>query len=162
MLSLHGLIRGEDLELGRDADTGGQTLYVVELLRALGERPEVERVDLLTRHVEDPRVDDGYARTVEPLSEKARIVRIPCGPEGYLPKEELWDHLDDFIDNTHDYIRAQARPPDALHSHYADAGYVGARLSNQLGIPLLHTGHSLGRVPKTGQAVGFDQIRQNA
>ncbi len=51
MLSVHGLIRGEGLELGRDADTGGQTLYVVELARALGRRPEVDRVDLLTQQV---------------------------------------------------------------------------------------------------------------
>jgi len=25
LISVHGLIRGHDLELGRDADTGGQT-----------------------------------------------------------------------------------------------------------------------------------------
>ena len=31
LVSVHGLIRSRDLELGRDADTGGQTLYVVEL-----------------------------------------------------------------------------------------------------------------------------------
>ena len=36
LISVHGLIRGHDLELGRDADTGGQTKYVVELARALG------------------------------------------------------------------------------------------------------------------------------
>ena len=30
LISLHGLIRGSDLELGRDEDTGGQTRYVVE------------------------------------------------------------------------------------------------------------------------------------
>ena len=36
LISIHGLIRGQDLELGRDADTGGQTRYVVELARALG------------------------------------------------------------------------------------------------------------------------------
>jgi sucrose-phosphate synthase len=41
LISIHGLIRGHDLELGRDADTGGQTLYVVELARALGERDHV-------------------------------------------------------------------------------------------------------------------------
>lgn len=35
MLSLHGSIRGNDLELGGDADTGGQTFYVVELARSL-------------------------------------------------------------------------------------------------------------------------------
>ncbi|MBT8050481.1 MAG: HAD-IIB family hydrolase, partial [Gammaproteobacteria bacterium] len=32
-----------------------------------------------------------------------------------------------------------------VHSHYADAGYVGVRLSNLFGVPLIHTGHSLGR-----------------
>jgi len=29
LISVHGLIRGQNLELGRDADTGGQTKYVV-------------------------------------------------------------------------------------------------------------------------------------
>ena len=28
-LHLHGLFRSHELELGRDADTGGQTLYVL-------------------------------------------------------------------------------------------------------------------------------------
>jgi len=39
LFSIHGLIRGKNLELGRDADTGGQTKYVVELAKALGEQP---------------------------------------------------------------------------------------------------------------------------
>jgi sucrose-phosphate synthase len=38
--------------------------------------------------------------------------------------------------------------PDIVHSHYADAGYLGARVANTLGVPLLHTGHSLGRVKR--------------
>ncbi len=148
LISIHGLIRSDNLELGRDADTGGQTTYVVELARALGERPEVERVDLLTRLIADPRIDPGYSAVIEPLSKKARIVRIACGGDEYLPKEELWDHLDDFADRTIDHIRAQGRLPDIIHSHYADAGHVGARLSHQIGIPLVHTGHSLGRVKR--------------
>ena len=76
LISVHGLIRGQDLELGRDADTGGQTKYVVELLRELGERPEVEQAVLLTRRVVDPGVSDDYQQPVEVLSDKARIVRI--------------------------------------------------------------------------------------
>jgi len=148
LISIHGLIRSKELELGRDADTGGQTKYVVELLRALGDHPDVARVDLLTRYISDDVVDPDYALTVEPVTENTRIVRIPCGGDEYLPKEKLWDCLDDFIDNTLDYIRAQADLPDVIHSHYADAGYVGARLSHQLGIPLVHTGHSLGRVKR--------------
>jgi len=148
LISIHGLIRGHDLELGRDADTGGQTKYVVELAHALDACPEAGRIDLLTRRVTDPRVDDDYAREEEKLSERASIVRLDCGGEGYLPKEELWDHLDEFVDRTLDHIRARDRLPDVIHSHYADAGYVGARLSNQLGVPLVHTGHSLGRVKR--------------
>ena len=145
LVSVHGLIRGQDLELGRDADTGGQTKYVVELLRELGERPEVEQVDLLTRRVIDDAVSEDYREPIESISNKARIVRIDCGEEGYLPKEELWDSLDNFADNMLEYITAQNRPPDIIHSHYADAGYVCNRISHQLNIPLIHTGHSLGR-----------------
>jgi len=80
LFSIHGLIRGRDLELGRDADTGGQTLYVVELARALAHRSDVERVDLITRQVEDSAVADNYSQPEEALGEGARIVRIEAGP----------------------------------------------------------------------------------
>jgi len=148
LFSIHGLIRGRDLELGRDADTGGQILYVVELARALAHRSDVERVDLITRHVEDSAVADNYSQPEEALGEGARIVRIEAGPSGYLPKEQLWDHLDGMVDNIAHYLHQQSRQPDLLHSHYADAGYVGAALAHQFGIPLVHTGHSLGRVKR--------------
>ena len=148
LLSIHGLIRGHDLELGRDADTGGQTLYVVELARALGRDRRVARVELLTRQVVDPLVSSDYGRAFEPLGEKVRIVRLPCGPEGYLPKEQLWDCLDNFVDNALDYLRSASALPHLIHSHYADAGYVGTALARQLEVPLVHTGHSLGRVKR--------------
>lgn len=145
LISIHGLIRGNNLELGRDADTGGQTKYVVELARALGDVDLVNQVDLLTRRVTDTAVDEDYAKAEETLSENARIIRLDAGPEGYIRKEELWDYLDNFADNALDWFHSQERMPDLLHTHYADAGYVGVRLSNLTGIPLVHTGHSLGR-----------------
>jgi sucrose-phosphate synthase len=145
LISIHGLIRGHDLELGRDADTGGQTKYVVELANALGERDDVAKVVLLTRRVVDDLVSPDYAVVVEPLSAKASIVRLECGAPGYMRKELLWDSLDSFSDNVLAYFKLPGNMPDVIHSHYADAGYVGARLSHQLGIPLVHTGHSLGR-----------------
>ncbi len=145
LISVHGLIRGHAPELGRDADTGGQTKYVVELARALGERVDVEQVILLTRRVIDRQVSPDYAEPFEPLSEKSAIVRLECGEQKYLRKEILWDSLETFSDNALAYLKSQLRIPDVIHSHYADAGYVGTRLSHQLGIPLVHTGHSLGR-----------------
>jgi len=149
LISVHGLIRGSNLELGRDADTGGQTLYVAELAHALAKLPDVAQVDLFTQRVEDPRVSADYAVPLEPLADKLRIVRIDAGPEEYLPKEQLWDYLDSFVDNLASFFREEDSFPDILHSHYADAGYVGSRLASLLGVPLIHTGHSLGRVKRS-------------
>jgi sucrose-phosphate synthase len=148
LISVHGLIRGRSLELGRDADTGGQTLYVADLARALAATPGVARVDLMTRRVVDPQVGPDYAEPIEMLAPNARIVRIEAGPENYIRKEDLWGHLDSFADNALAFLRAEGQVPDVVHSHYADAGYVATRLANQLGVPMVHTGHSLGRVKR--------------
>ncbi len=145
LISIHGLIRAHDLELGRDADTGGQTKYVVDLARALASCEGVAQVDLVTRRLVDHAVDAEYAEGIERLSDKARLIRIDAGPEGYLAKEMLWDVLDNFSDSLLNWLNDQPRMPDVIHSHYADAGYVGVKLSNLLEIPLVHTGHSLGR-----------------
>ena len=149
LLSIHGLIRWNNLELGRDADTGGQTLYVVELAQALARQPGIGRVDLITQRVVDKNVSPDYAKPIEKSTDKLRIVRIDAGPEKYLGKEELWDHLDFFSDNLDAFFRANNSFPDIIHSHYADAGYVGSHLASRLGIPLIHTGHSLGRVKRS-------------
>ncbi len=144
LVSVHGLIRGHNLELGRDADTGGQIQYVVELARALAEHPGVERVDLLTRQVIDPKVSSDYAEPEEQIGEGAFIVRLPAGPRRYFRKEVLWPYLDAFTDEALQHLRRVGQVPDIVHSHYADAGYVGAKLAQLLGVPLIHTGHSLG------------------
>ncbi len=146
LVSVHGLIRGQNLELGRDADTGGQTKYVVELACTLAKHPQVDRVDLVTRLVQDPKVSTDYAQPVEVLSDKAQIIRLACGPRRYLRKEVLWQHLDTFADELLRHIRKVGRIPNVIHTHYADAGYVGSRVAGWLGTPLVHTGHSLGRV----------------
>ncbi|EAQ76563.1 sucrose phosphate synthase [Synechococcus sp. WH 5701] len=160
---MHGLIRGQDLELGRDADTGGQTKYVVELAKALARQKGVERVDLVTRLVDDDHVSPDYAVPIEKLAENLQIVRVKAGPNEYLPKEQLWPHMDSFADHLSTWLAEQPRMPDVVHTHYADAGYVGVRLSNLTGLPLIHTGHSLGRDKYRrllAVGMGIDQIEQ--
>lgn len=147
-LSVHGLVRGSDIELGRDADTGGQVSYVVDQARALAEHPDVAGVTLVTRMVDDRNVDADYAVSQESLSDNARIVRLPFGPRRYLHKERLWPYLDELLDQLTRWVRAQEHPPDIVHGHYADAGYVGAQLAKLLGVPFVFTGHSLGRVKR--------------
>ncbi|QQL45985.1 HAD family hydrolase [Sulfuriroseicoccus oceanibius] len=147
-ISIHGLIRGGNLELGRDADTGGQCKYVLELVEALAEHERVGKVDLLTRQVIDPKVSVDYANPVEILSDGVSIKRIAAGPRRYLRKESLWRYLDAFIDQSLVAFRKAERLPDLIHAHYADAGYVGSRLASLLGCPFVFTGHSLGRTKR--------------
>jgi len=145
LLSVHGLVRGQAPELGRDPDTGGQVLYVLELARALAQHPAVAQVDLLTRQVKGPGIGPEYGAPEESLGAHARIIRLPFGPPRYVRKELLWDHLDYLVDSYLGLARTLPRLPDLIHSHYADAGYVALRLSSLLGIPFIHSGHSLGR-----------------
>ena len=147
-LHLHGLIRSHDLELGRDSDTGGQTLYVLELVKELAASKEVQQVDLVTRLVQDRKISAEYAQPREQISKGAQILRIPFGPKRYLRKELLWPYLDQLVDELVTRLRQQKDLPDWIHAHYADAGYVGALVSTRLGIPFVFTGHSLGREKK--------------
>jgi len=144
LFSIHGLIRGFDPELGRDADTGGQVVYVLELAKALSEHPKVEKVELVTRLIRDKKVSEDYSVPVEKINDKFGIVRIKCGGRKYIRKELLWDHLEEFVDKSIKYIKSVGRLPDIIHSHYADAGYVCTELTQFFGIPFIHTGHSLG------------------
>ncbi|KAF8650568.1 hypothetical protein HU200_063944 [Digitaria exilis] len=172
LISIHGLIRGENMELGRDSDTGGQVKYVVELARALGSTPGVYRVDLLTRQISAPDVDWSYGEPTEMLSpissehsghemgesSGAYIVRIPFGPrDKYIPKEHLWPHIQEFVDGALVHIMQMSKVlgeqvssgqpvwPVVIHGHYADAGDSAALLSGALNVPMVFTGHSLGR-----------------
>lgn len=153
LFSVHGLVRGEAPELGRDADTGGQVKYVLELARALSARPEVAQVDLVTRLIHDKAVASSYSRVIEPLSSKARIVRIQCGGRKYIRKELLWPHLDEMVDKTVKFLKNAARIPDIIHGHYADGGYVAGELAAMFGVPFVFTGHSMG-AHKKGKLLG--------
>ena len=147
LISLHGLIRAKDPELGRDADTGGQVKYVLELAAELSRHPNVSEVNLLTRQIFDDRVGPDYAQLEEQITEGAKIVRIPFGPKRYLRKEALWPYIEVFIDQTLSYFKRHGLP-DIIHGHYADAGLAGAQLARLLHIPYVFTGHSLGRVKR--------------
>ncbi|KAL0551514.1 hypothetical protein IC582_010603 [Cucumis melo] len=171
LISLHGLVRGDNMELGRDSDTGGQVKYVVELSRALAQMPGVYRVDLFTRQILSTEVDWSYGEPTEMLttgiddgdgdvgeSSGAYIIRIPFGPrDKYLRKELLWPHIQEFVDGALAHVLNMSKAlgeqigggqpvwPYVIHGHYADAGDSAALLSGALNVPMVLTGHSLGR-----------------
>ncbi|MCW8822485.1 MAG: glycosyl transferase family 1, partial [Ignavibacteriaceae bacterium] len=135
LYSIHGLLRGHNLELGHDADTGGQTKYVLELAQTLSKDSRVEKVELVTRQIKDKNISGDYSVHQEKVNDKFNIVRLRCGGGKYVRKELLWNHLEEFVDKSIKYIKSVGRLPDIIHSHYADAGYVCTELTQFFGIP---------------------------
>lgn len=145
LYNVHGLIKSNGLEIGKDADNGGQLIYVLELARHLSQHPDVAFVHIFTRWINDPDEFSEYSLEVEKINEKCDIRRIKCAGDLYMRKERLWDHLDEFVTNTIAHIEQYEIKPDWIHSHYGDAGYVAKEISLKYLVPFAHTGHSLGR-----------------
>ena len=133
MLSLHGYVAAEP-GLGLP-DTGGQVVFVLELakqFRALG-----YAVDIVTRRFEDqPEVDD--------IGRDLRVWRIPFGGPDFIRKEDMHDHLDEFVLRFLDAFPDRRAPYDVINSHYWDAGYAGQMIAEELNLAHVHTPHSLG------------------
>lgn len=133
MLSTHGYVSAEP-ELGKP-DTGGQVVYVLELAKRFSRLGNY--VDLVTRQFEDqPEFDD--------VTDNFRVWRIPFGGKEFIRKEDMHDYLGDFVTNCLARIRTQGRQYSIVYSHYWDAGWAGQKIAEELGIPHVHTPHSLG------------------
>ena len=133
MLSTHGYVAGHP-QLGQP-DTGGQVVYVLEVAKAL--RQLNYKVDVVTRGFENqPETDD-----IEP---GLRVLRIPFGGEQFIVKEDFHDIIEEAVQNFLSKIDADGLNYDLISSHYWDAGVIGQATAEKLGIPHVHTPHSLG------------------
>jgi len=132
--------------LGSHPDFGGQLIYVTEIARALtenGEYPSLQ-VDIVTRQILDPQWP-GFAKEVEFLNPRLRIIRLPFGGKSFLRKEELWPYLlTEYIPRLQEFYRQEGRRPDFVTAHYADAGLSAVYLKEQTGLPFTFTMHSPG------------------
>ncbi len=125
-------------------DFGGQLVYVKEVALALGRLGH--RVDILTRRITDPDWP-GFEAALDayPGEPDVRIVRLPCGGEFFLPKEELWPHLEvEWVPNIVSFYAAEGCQPDAAAAHYGDGGLAAALWQDCGGPPFTFTAHSLG------------------
>jgi mannosylfructose-phosphate synthase len=133
MLSLHGYV-GAQPELGKP-DTGGQVVFVLELARRFHELGC--RVDVVTRGFENQPEEDR-------IDEHLRVWRIPFGGPAFIRKEDMHEHLDEFVQVFLDRVRDENLSYDIVNSHYWDAGWAGMQIAACLGVPHVHTPHSLG------------------
>jgi mannosylfructose-phosphate synthase len=133
MVSTHGYVAAQP-PLGA-ADTGGQVVYVLELSKKLAQLGY--EVDVWTRQFEDQ-------EEIEPVAEQVRIIRARCGGQSFIPKEYLYEKLPAWGENTLRFIKKYELKYEFINSHYWDAGVAGQHLSEVLGVPHVHTPHSLG------------------
>lgn len=133
MVSTHGYVAAVP-PLGA-ADTGGQVVYVIELSKKLALLGY--EVDVWTRRFEDqPEFDV--------VNERVRVIRVPCGPKGFVEKEYLVDYLDEWGEHALRFIQKHGLKYEFINSHYWDAGVAGQHLAEVLNVPHVHTPHSLG------------------
>src|SRR5262249_26763469 len=101
-------------------ETGGMNVYVREVSRELG-RMGVG-ADVFT-----PSQTPAIPRVVA-LGERARVVHLPAGPETPLPRERIWDHLEELVDGIDAWRIAESVDYDLVHGHYWLSGVVGLDL----------------------------------
>ncbi len=133
MISTHGYVSGQP-EFGRP-DTGGQVVYVLRLAECLARLGYA--VDIYTRRFEDQ-------PALEILGDGVRIVRIPAGGPDLVRKEWMCDVIPEWTVNAQRHIHEHRLEYAFIDSHYWDAGLAGDALADRLGVPHIHTPHSIG------------------
>ncbi len=118
-------------------DTGGMNVYVRDLTRYLG--PLGVHVDVFTRSQ-----DEHVPHVVHDLGYGNRVVHVPAGPEHPLPKEELADHIPDFVAGIKEFTEHKGLAYDLVHSHYWMSGMAARELKEIWHTPVVHMFHTLG------------------
>ena len=126
-------------------DTGGMSVYVLELARELGKLGH--RVDVYTR------VHDPQDKIIYELNQNARLIHLRAGEDGEMHKLAVYPHLPDFARRLEDYRRDNHLHYDLVYSHYWLSGWVGRRLQKWWRVPHLVMFHTLGAV-KNAVGVG--------
>jgi mannosylfructose-phosphate synthase len=133
MVSTHGYVAANP-PLGA-VDTGGQVVYVLELAKKIAQLGY--EVDIWTRRFEEQ-------PELEAVSERVRIIRVPCGGAAFIPKEYLCDSLAEWCVHALRFIKRHGLVYELINSHYWDAGMAAQTVAEAMRAPHLHTPHSLG------------------
>lgn len=139
---------------GGRPDTGGQTVYTVELTKALG---RLGYPSFLIVRWFDP-----VKPELQQLGKNAWLLRVRGGEWGFVRKEEIYPVLPDIANNLTRFIErdwkemfgeAGLTPPDCMspalfHGHYVDGGIVADITAGHSNVPFFWTSHSLGALKR--------------
>ncbi len=139
------MVHTSPLDQAGIGDAGGMNVYVAENAKRMAAMG-VE-VDIFTRrnHADLP--------DVVHLADGVNVRHIDGGPIDGLVKEELPKYVGKL---SGEFTRALAGKSvyDVIHSHYWISGMVAIPASQKLGIPLVHTMHTMAKVKNLNLADG--------
>ena len=137
------MVHTSPLEQPGIGDAGGMNIYVVESAQRMAAMGV--SVDIFTRRTHASETD------IVEISPGVRVRYFDCG-HGTLTKEQLPVHIAGL---SREFLRiVKTENYDAIHSHYWISGKVAMAASRELGIPLVHTMHTMARVKNLNLAEG--------
>lgn len=134
LISVHG---DPSAEIGKE-EAGGQNVYVRHVGEALSRQGW--KVDMFTRQA------DAQQSTIVQHNENCRTIRIAAGPQTFIPRDELFEYLPEFIQGFLRFQRQSGVQYRVVHTNYWLSSWVGMQLKKILGVSQVHTYHSLGAV----------------
>ncbi len=124
-------------------DSGGQNVYVAELAKHLVKKGYV--IDIFTRK------DSRHQKEVVSWLPGINVIHIKAGPAKDIAKEELFQHMPQFVSQMVSFINSNRIDYTLLHANFWMSGWVACEVKKLLSIPFVITYHALGYVRKQHQ-----------
>ena len=134
LISVHG---DPAIEIGKE-EAGGQNVYVRHVGEALAKLGW--KVDMFTRKV------NAKQDSIVEHSENCRTIRLKAGPTDFVPRDEIFDYLPEFVENLLKFQQEIGVRYHLIHTNYWLSAWVGMELKKIQGSKQIHTYHSLGAV----------------
>lgn len=119
-------------------EAGGQNVYVRQVGEHLAELGW--QVDMFTRKV------NPEDEVIVQHTPHCRTIRLKAGPEEFIPRDQLFDWMPEFVQSFQAFQSKQGMAYPLLHTNYWLSAWMGLQLQKTSGIQLVHTNHSLGAV----------------
>ncbi|MEH2350478.1 MAG: glycosyltransferase family 1 protein [Nostoc sp.] len=134
LISVHG---DPAIEIGKE-EAGGQNVYVRQVGEALAHLGW--KVDMFTRKASLEQ------DSIVKHSDNCRTIRLKAGPVEFVPRDEIFEYLPEFVDN---FLKFQVKDDityQLVHTNYWLSSWVGMQLKKIQQSKQVHTYHSLGAV----------------
>ncbi len=119
-------------------DAGGMNVWIHDQALAMAERGIA--VDVFTRRG-DPVVGE-----VTEVMPGYRVIHIDAGPPDRITISDQVPHVPAFAEGVLEWVDRNPAAYDLVHSHYWLSGRAGLVLASAMGLPLVNSFHTLGRV----------------